>query len=162
MKEMDKKTNTENIQTQIIIKEGETIYNSLRNSNIKVYTEGYSGKLNLQDKKCLSLYMSLIDNKTSLNAILKSLGYNKFVNFNIKDTNCHHYEDEFREFTDCFVTDDSIEIMALYLLDYPLIKNLNLKEGYSIWKIKLAIYDYLSTKTQSEINEKVNQKVLTK
>ena len=55
MKEKVKQLNIENTQTQLIIKKGENIYNSLRNSDIVLYLDEFKGKLGLQDKKCLSL-----------------------------------------------------------------------------------------------------------
>ncbi len=163
MKEKVKQLNIENTQTQLIIKKGENIYNSLRNSDIVLYLDEFKGKLGLQDKKCLSLYLSIIQSDNFFNKLLKKLNYEKFTNFSNKDTNNYHFEDEFNEFVNTFDIDNYLEVMILYLLDYPIIKQLNLKEGYSIWKMKLAVYDYLSTQIKETIDKGKNkQKVLTK
>lgn len=163
MKETNKEQNIKSTQTQIIIKEGENIYNSLRNSDIRVYMDGFSGKLSLHDKKCLSLYLSILQNENFYKELMIDLDYKKFTNFSSKDTNNYHYEKEFAEFIKIFEMDNSLEIMVLYLIDYPLIRQLILKEGYQVWNIKLAVYDYISNNIKNTIGiNKNNQKVLTK
>lgn len=163
MKEMNKLENKNNIQTQIIIKEGENIYNSLRNSDIRVYMDGFSGKLSLHDKRCLSLYLSILQNENFFKELMDNMNYQKFTNFSTHDTNCYHYEKEFTEFTNAFEMDNSLEVMVLYLIDYPLIRQLILKEGYQVWNIKLAVYDYISNNIKNTIGiNKNSQKVLTK
>lgn len=163
MKEMNKLENKNNIQTQIIIKEGENIYNSLRNSDIRVYMDGFSGKLSLHDKRCLSLYLSILQNENFFKELMDNMNYQKFTNFSTQDTNSYHYEKEFTEFTNAFEMDNSLEVMVLYLIDYPLIRQLILKEGYQVWNIKLAVYDYISNNIKNTIGiNKNSQKVLTK
>lgn len=163
MKEMNKLENKNDIQTQIIIKEGENIYNSLRNSDIRIYIDGFSGKLSLHDKRCLSLYLSILQNENFFKELMDEMNYQKFTNFSTQDTNSYHYEKEFAEFTKVFEMDNSLEVMVLYLLEYPLIKQLIIKEGYQVWNIKLAVYDYISNNIKNAIGiNKNNQKVLTK
>lgn len=163
MKETNKEQNIKSTQTQIIIKEGENIYNSLRNSDIRVYMDGFSGKLSLHDKRCLSLYLSILQNENFFKELMDEMNYQKFTNFSTKDTNSYHYEKEFAEFTKVFEMDNSLEVMVLYLLEYPLIKQLIIKEGYQVWNIKLAVYDYISNNIKNTIGiNKNNQKVLTK
>lgn len=157
MKEINK-LNTKNNK---IIMEGENIYNTLRNSHIKIYLDEYSGNLSLHDKICLSLYLSIIKNDNFYNDILSTLNYKNFTEFKNPDTNNYHYEKEFEKFTSAFEMDNNLELMVLYLLEYPLIKGLIQKEGYPVWKIKLAVYDYMSNKIANNV-EKSTQKVLTK
>ena len=162
MKEIKKNINTLDKQTQMVIQKGEKIYNSIRNSKIYVGCKGFDGYLSLHDKKCVSLYLGLIQGDNFFNTLLTELNYQDFADFSSEDTNEYHYEEEFYDFVSYF-EQENLEVLTLYLLECPIIKQLNIKEGYSIWKMKIAIYDYLSNKAQQTLNdEKSKQKVLTK
>lgn len=153
--------NTTNKQIETIITKGEEIYNSFRNSDIQIYSKGFSGRLSLHDKKCLALYLSIIHSDNFFNKILETLNCQKFLNLPNDDTGNYHFEEEFNVFTQTFNVDNSLELMVLYLLEYPLIKVLNQKEGYPVWKIKLAVYDYIGNRI-TDGADKSAQKVLTK
>lgn len=156
---MERKETEKNIlktQTQIF-KQGEKNYNSLRNADITLYGKPFS----LQDKKCLSMYLSMIYSENFFSELLNNLGYNRgFTNFTTGDITTCHYEDEFRCFVNPFESD--IVLLILYLLDNPVIKLLNEKRGYSNWKIKLAVYDYLSEEAQSLVENSKNIKIKRK
>lgn len=149
-------------KTQKIIKKGEEIYNPLRDSIISI-----SGKkLTLTDKKCLAMYLSIISSDNFFKDLLINLGYTNFVDLKADKTNNESYSMEFRSAFIPFESDDYLEVLTLYLLEYPLIKELNRSKGYSIWDLKLGVYDHLREKTQNTINvqktTKKQQKVLTK
>lgn len=149
-------------KTQKIIKKGEEIYNPLRDSIISI-----SGKkLTLTDKKCLSMYLSIINSDNFFKDLLENLGYTDFIDLKADKTNNENYSMEFRSSFIPFESDDYLEVLTLYLLEYPVIKELNRSRGYSIWDLKLGVYDYLREKTQNTINvqktTKNKQKVLTR
>lgn len=163
MKEIINKINTLDKQTQNVIKKGEEIYNSIRNVGIYMLGDHINGYISLQDKKCLALYLSIIQGNNFFNSLLTDLNYKKFTDFSVEYTNNYHYEDEYYTFVNSFLEENLLEVLTLYLLESPIIKQLNAKEGYSLWKMKIAVYDYLGNKAQQTLSqEKSAQKVLTK
>lgn len=149
-------------QTQKIIRKGEEIYNPLRDSIIFI-----SGKrITLTDKKCLAMYLSIINSDSFFKKVLTDLGYTDFIDLKVDKTNNSDYSMEFRSSFIPFESDDYLEVLTLYLLEYPLIKEINRNKGYSIWDLKLGVYDYLREKTKNTIKTKKStkntQKVLTR
>ena len=153
------RTNKVNEQTQLLLKKGQELYNSLRNSSISVCGD----KLTREDKQCLAMYMTIINDNNFFNKILKEYGYEEFFYFPKDDMCVEHHEEEFEQYFNKFLTENQLEMLTLYLLDRPVIKAINTRKGYSTWKMKLGIYDYLVEKNKNaEKQTKSVQKVLTK
>ena len=164
MKELLNEKNTLALdnETMTVIQKGAQIYNSLRNSTISIYSNKINGNLNLHDKKCLAIYLGLIQNDNFFRDELEKLNYQKFIDFSSDDTSNYHFEDEYYDFVGLFDSEDFLDILTLYLLEYPVIKELNLKHGYCTSKMKLAVYDHLGNKIKNAVKQKNTQKVLTK
>lgn len=164
MERNKEKTNTLNLQNRVFIRNSKKIYNSLRNLDIKVFVGNIDGSLSLQDKKCLSLYLSALNGDNFFNSAMTKLNYKRFPDFlTAIDTNVYHFEDELDEFLNYFINEEFFETLLLYLIDYPIIKQINAYEGYSINVMKQVVYDYLNNNAMEKIsNEKNVQKVLTK
>ena len=140
-----------------IFKQGEKNYNLLRAASIMICGQTVS----LQDKKCLSMYLSIINSNNFFSDLLKKLKYDKGLpNFSSGDINNYHYEEEFRRFINPFESD--IVILVLYLLDNPVIKLLNEKRGYSNLMIKLAVYDYFCQTMQYSKENNKSLKIVKK
>lgn len=148
-----------NEQAQTLLKKGQAEYNSLRNSSISFYGK----EISLDDKKCLAMYMTIIKDNNFFNKMLKEFGYDSFIDLFNNNTLVEHHEEEFNAYFNRFLTDDYLELLTLYLLDRPIIKDLNTKKGYSTWKMKIGIYDHLKEKVANMVKQpKSVQKVLTK
>ena len=148
-----------NEQALNLLKKGQEEYNSLRNSSISFY----GNEISLDDKKCLAMYMAIINDDNFFNKLLKEYGYDSFIDLFNNNTLVEHHEDEFNAYFNGFLTDDYLELLTLYLLDRPIIKSFNTKKGYSTWKMKIGVYDYLREKAiNTDKQSKSVQKVLTK
>lgn len=148
-----------NEQALNLLKKGQIEYNSLRNSNISFYGK----EISLDEKKCIAMYLTIINDDNFFNKILKEYGYDVFFDLFNNNTFVEHYEEEFNAYFNSFLTDDYLELLILYLLDTSIIKDLNIKKGYSTLKIKIGIYEYLKEKTINTAKQtKKSQKVLTK
>lgn len=149
-------------QAAIIIQKGADIYNKLRNSSISICYGDFDGTLSLDDKKCLAMYISMIQNDNFFKDILTQLNYQKFTDFSTKDTSLYHFEEEYYSYLEKFDKEDFLEVLVLYLLEYPVIRQLNLKQGYCIAKMKLQVYDRLGNKIKDRMYQNEGTKNKTK
>lgn len=147
------------IQTQTTIQKGAEIYNALRSSLIMSY-----GKLmSVEDKKWLAMYLGLLNSENFFSELLKQLKYDNYIDYELRQATHNNYDDEFYRGFDAFVFDNCLEIITLFLLEQPIIRDLNEKAGYSRLMLKNAIYDRMNQKLQNNGKKVVKtSKVLTK
>ena len=155
---MKEKINELDIQTQVTIKKGAKIYNSLRNSFIM----SYGNLMPLEDKRWLAMYLGILQSEYFFSEILKKLNYDNYIDYELRQAANDSYDEEFYRGFEPFVFDNCLEVLTLFLLEQPVIKDLNAKVGYSRLILKNAIYDQMNQKLQNNSKTVVNsQKVLT-
>lgn len=102
-------------------------------------------KINLNDKKILSLFLGIIHTDNSVSDLFLENGYEYSINLTIPKLSINYYEccynENFKDIIDSFELDDEIELKLLMMkmLELDFVKKFNESKGYSIEDIKYML-----------------------
>ena len=150
---MKENLNFNNDEMNVVVYKSIEIFDTIKNTIIKIN----SYKLNIEDKKFLSLLLGITETDNQIGNILKMLKYNCGISVlsNLKSNDeCEKiYYDNFSELFESNNITDVADLM-LFVLKNDFIKNLHYSTGISNKKIKTVIYHLKENNKEDKVLKK--------
>lgn len=153
---MKEKINFNNDEMNITVYKSMEIFDTIKDTTIKIN----SYKLNLTDKKYLSLLLGITETDNQVSKILGMLRYSCGISVfptlksnELVEEIYNNYFDELLKENNIDENSDVVDLMS-FVLENNFIKNLHYSLGISMRKIKTVIYQTKENKKENKILKK--------